>query len=324
MNTKYYVTLQDVVRDFALKVLCCEEKLEEIRIYTPDMNRPGLELAGYSQEFTADRIQLLGNVEMSYLKDLSMQTRKKKLDALFSFRFPCLILCRDLQPFPGMLDLARKYGVPVVSAKGVTTEIYSNINRFLSVRLAPRESVHGCLIEIYGEGVLIMGQSGVGKSETALELVKRGHRLVADDLVEIRKVSDTKLVGSAHEVIRHLIEIRGIGFLDVRRLFGVGSVKTTENIQLIVNLEHWVEGKEYERVGVEDHYTELLGIEVPSVTIPVMPGRNLAIIMEVAAMNNRQKRMGYNSAQELNKRVFQQAENRMDPDRDRWSGDFFQ
>lgn len=324
MNNDYYVTLDEVVADFKLEVLCCQDKLEEIRISTPDMNRPGLALAGYSQDFSADRIQLLGNVEMSYLRELSLQTRKKKLDALFHFQFPCLILCRALKPFPEMLDIAKKYGVPVLSAKGVTTEVYSNINRYLSVRLAPRESIHGCLIEVYGEGVLIMGQSGVGKSETALELVKRGHRLVADDMVEIRRVSDATLVGSAPEIIRHLIEIRGIGFLDVRRLFGVGSVKNTENIQLIVNLEHWVEGKDYERVGVEDHFTELLGLEIPSVTIPVMPGRNLAIIMEVAAMNNRQKRMGYNSAQELNRRVFELAENRRaDPARDTWSEDFF-
>mgnify|MGYP002540406366 CR=1 FL=1 len=184
MNNDYYVTLDEVVSDFKLEVLCCQDQLEEIRISTPDMNRPGLALAGYSQDFSADRIQLLGNVEMSYLRELSLQTRKKKLDALFHFQFPCLILCRALKPFPEMLDIARKYGVPVLSAKGVTTEVYSNINRYLSVRLAPRESIHGCLIEVYGEGVLIMGQSGVGKSETALELVKRGHRLVADDMVE--------------------------------------------------------------------------------------------------------------------------------------------
>lgn len=322
MNNNFYVTLREVVDDFKLNVLCCNERLDEIKVYTPDMNRPGLALAGYVHDFSSDRIQLMGNVEMSYLRDLSMQTRKRKLETLFTFKFPCLILCRGLKPFPGMLDIARKHGVPVISASGVTTEIYSNINRYLMVRLAPRESVHGCLIEVYGEGVLIMGNSGVGKSETALELVKRGHRLVADDLVEIRKVSDTTLVGSAPEIIRHLIEIRGIGFLDVRRLYGVGSVKITENIQLIVNLEPWIEGKEYERVGVEDHFTELLGIEVPSVTIPVMPGRNLAIIMEVAAMDNRQRRMGYNSAQELNRRVFEHAENKTDPAWDR-SGDFF-
>lgn len=322
MDNNFYVTLKEVVDDFKLTVLCCSERLDEIKVYTPDMNRPGLALAGYVHDFSSDRIQLMGNVEMSYLRDLSMQTRKRKLETLFAFKFPCLILCRGLKPFPGMIEIARKHGVPVLSAGGVTTEVYSNINRYLMVRLAPRESVHGCLIEVYGEGVLIMGNSGVGKSEAALELVKRGHRLVADDLVEIRRVSDTTLVGSAPEIIRHLIEIRGIGFIDVRRLYGVGSVKITENIQLIINLEPWIEGKEYERVGVEDHFTELLGIEVPSVTIPVQPGRNLAVIMEVAAMENRQRRMGYNSAQELNRRVFEKAANKTDPDWDR-SRDFF-
>lgn len=316
MENKYYVTMQEIKDDFKLEVLCCEDALAPTHIETPDLNRPGLELAGFSGDFSSDRIQLLGNVEVRYLKSLSMQTRKKKLESLFACHFPCLILCRGLKPFPEMLAIAKKYSVPVLSAKGTTTEVYSAINRYLSVRLAPRESIHGCLIEVYGEGVLITGQSGVGKSETALELVKRGHRLVADDLVEIRRVSDATLVGRAPEIIRHLLEIRGIGFLDVRRLYGVGSIKTTENVQLIVNLEHWVEGKEYERLGVEDHFTELLGIQVPSVTIPVMPGRNLAIIMEVAAMNNRQKRMGYNSAQELNKRVFEQAENKNDPEWD--------
>ncbi len=322
MKNNYYVTLKDIVNDLNLSVLCCEERLNNIKVRTPDMNRPGLALSGYVQDFSADRIQLMGNVEMNYLRDLSMQTRKRKLEALFSFKFPCLILCRGLKPFPGMLDIAKRHGVPVLSSNGVTTEMYSNINRYLMVRLAPRESIHGCLIEVYGEGVLIMGDSGVGKSETALELVKRGHRLVADDLVEVRKVSDSTLVGSAPEIIRHLIEIRGIGFLDVRHLFGVGAVKMTENIQLIINLEHWIEGKEYERVGEEDHFTEILGINVPSLTIPVMPGRNLAIIVESASMNNRQKRMGYNSAQELSKRVFEQNSSKKDPDRD-ISTDFF-
>lgn len=322
MKNNFYVTLKEIVDDLNLSVLCCSERLEKIKVRTPDMNRPGLALSGYVHDFSADRIQLLGNVEMNYLRDLSMQTRKRKLETLFSFKFPCLILCRGLKPFPGMLDIAKRHGVPILSSNGVTTEMYSNINRYLMVRLAPRESIHGCLIEVYGEGVLIMGNSGVGKSETALELVKRGHRLVADDIVEVRKVSDSTLVGSAPPVIRHLIEIRGIGFLDVRHLFGIGAVKLTENIELIINLEHWIEGKEYERVGVEDQFTEILGNKVPSVTIPVIAGRNLAIIVESAAMNNRQKKMGYNSALELNRRVFEQAENKSDPDWDR-SIEFF-
>ena len=321
-KNSYYVTLRELVDDFKLKVLCCEDKLDDIKITTPDMNRPGLALSGFVNGFSSDRIQLIGHVEMVYLKEISMQTRKKKLDTLFGFNFPCLIICRGMKPLAGMLESAKKHGVPVLSAKGVTTEVYSSINRYLMVRLAPRENIHACLVEVYGEGLLIMGKSGVGKSETALELVKRGHRLVADDLVEIRRVSDSTLVGSAPEPIRYYLEIRGIGFLDIRRLYGIGAVKNTENIHLVVNLEEWIEGKEYERVGAEDHFTNVLGIDVPSVTIPVQPGRNLAIVMEAAAINNRQRRMGYNSALELGKRVFENEQRHMDPSWDR-SEEFF-
>ncbi len=301
---KHTVCLSKIVKELQFRVLCCEEKIEQTFIGTPDINRPGLELAGYSEYFSHDRIQLMGMVEMSYLKDLSIQNRKKKLDSFFAFPFPCLIVARNLDVFPEMLAIAEKHQTPVIQAKETTTEIYSALNRYLCVQLAPRQTVHAGLIEVFGEGVLITGESGVGKSETALELIKRGHRMVADDLVEIRRVSNKTLVGSAPDIIRHFIEIRGIGFLDVRRLYGVGSVKMTENIHLVISLEKWIEGKAYDRIGLEEQYTNILGIDVPSLTIPVMPGRNLAIIVEVAAMNNRQKMMGYNAAQELNRRVF--------------------
>ena len=301
----YQVCLEKLVEEFQFQVWCCKEKIPEIFVECPDLNRPGLELAGYSKQFSNDRIQLLGNVEMFYLKELSMQTRKKKLEGIFSFGFPCMIIARGMKPFPELLSIAEKYQIPVFGAEETTTEVYSALNRFLSVQLAPRETMHAGLVEVYGEGVLITGNSGVGKSETALELVKRGHRLVADDLVEIRRVSNKTLVGAAPDIIRHFIEIRGIGLLDVRRLYGVGAVKMTENIHLVISLEHWEEGKEYDRVGLEDQYTDILGIRVPSLTIPVRPGRNLAIIVEVAAMNSRQKMMGYNAAKELNRRVFE-------------------
>lgn len=302
---KHTVCLSKVVEELQFSVLCCQEKIKEIFIETPDVNRPGLELAGYSEYFSYDRIQLMGMVEMSYLKDLSQKEREEKLDRFFTFPFPCLIVARNLAVFPEMLEIAQKHQTPIVQAKQTTTEVYSALNRYLCLQLAPRETVHAGLVEVFGEGVLITGESGVGKSETALELIKRGHRLVADDLVEIRRVSNKTLVGSAPDIIRHFIEIRGIGFLDVRRLYGVGSVKMTENIQLVISLEKWVEGKAYDRIGLEEQYTNIMGIDVPCLTIPVMPGRNLAIIVEVAAMNNRQKMMGYNAAQELNRRVFE-------------------
>ena len=305
MDEKYDVCLSKIVKDQELEVLCCEDKISEIFIYGPDINRPGLELAGYADHFANDRIQLLGNVEMQYLYSLTEDEQVRKLELLFEVGFPCMIIARNMEPCRAMLDMARKYGIPILRTPETTTAFHSELNRYLCVQLAPRVTMHACFIEVYGEGVLITGKSGVGQSETALELVKRGHRLVADDIVEIRRVSSKTLVGTAPDIIRHMLEIRGIGFLDVKRLYGVGAVKMTENIQLVVDLERWVDGKEYDRVGLEDHYTEILGIDVPSVKIPVMPGRNLAIIIEVAAMNNRQKMMGYNAAKELNKRAFE-------------------
>ena len=305
MEEKYNVCLSKIVKDQDLEVLCCEEKIKDIFLDGPDINRPGLELAGYADYFANDRIQLLGNVEMQYLYALSPKERIRKMEPLFQVGFPCMIIARNLEPCENMLEIAIKYNIPILRTEETTTAFYSELNRYLCVQLAPRTTKHACFIEVYGEGVLITGNSGVGKSETALELVKRGHRLVADDIVEIRRVSNKTLVGSAPEIIRHMLEIRGIGFLDVKRLYGVGAVKMTENIQLIVDLERWVDGKEYDRVGIEDHFTEILGIQIPSVKIPVMPGRNLAIIIEVAAMNNRQKMMGYNAAKELNRRVFE-------------------
>ena len=305
MEEKYSVCLSKIITDQQLEILCCDEKVDEIFLYGPDINRPGLELAGYADNFANDRVQLLGNVEMQYLYSLPSEERAEKLERLFKIGFPCIIIARQMEPCESMIELAQKYAIPVLRTCETTTAFHSELNRYLCVQLAPRLTKHACFIEVYGEGVLITGNSGVGKSETALELVKRGHRLVADDIVEIRRVSNKALVGSAPEVIRHLLEIRGIGFLDVKRLYGVGAVKLTENIQLVVDLERWESGKEYDRVGIDDLYTEILGIKVPFVKIPVMPGRNLAIIIEVAAMNNRQKMMGYNAAKELNKRVFE-------------------
>ena len=301
----YSVSLDRIIKEMQLRVLSGGELTAGVNITTPDLNRPGLEITGYTEDFTHDRVQLMGNSEMLYLRGLTPEVRETRLEKLFAMGFPCLIIARALEPFPEMLTLAEKYSIPVLGADIATTSLYSELNRYLCVQLAPRVAIHAGLVEVYGEGVLIEGKSGVGKSETMLELIKRGHRLVADDLVEIRRVSHKTLVGSAPDIIRHLIEIRGVGFVDVKRLYGIGAVKMTENIQLVIQLEKWVEGKEYERVGLEDKYTEILGIKVPCVTIPVMPGRNLAVIVEAATMNNRQKMMGYNAAKELNKRVFE-------------------
>lgn len=302
----YSVTLKEVMDELQLVDVTGCKNLQDILITTADVNRPGLQLAGFLEYFGADRIQIMGKVETTYLATLSKTERIKRLEAFFKTRFPCMVVARGLEIFPEMIDIARKYEIPVLRTEDVTSRFLSALILYLSVQLAPRASKHGVLVEVYGEGILILGESGAGKSETALELVKRGHRLVADDLVEIRKVSEKTLVGTAPDIIRHFIEIRGIGFLDVKNLYGVGAVKMTENINLVIHLELWDEKKNYDRLGLVDEYTDILGINVPCLNIPVRPGRNLAIIVEVAAMNNRQKKMGYNAAKALNDRVFKE------------------
>ncbi|HPP36281.1 MAG TPA: HPr(Ser) kinase/phosphatase [Clostridiales bacterium] len=300
----FTVKLKTLMEEFHLEPVCMSESAGDIEITTSDVNRPGLQLSGYMEYFGTDRIQIIGKVEMTYLASLSPQERKKRLDDYFRTGFPCLVIARDQDPFPEMMEASEKYSIPILRTKDITSRFMSGLIRYLNVMLAPRISMHGVLVEVYGEGILILGESGVGKSETALELVKRGHRLIADDLVEIRRVSDTTLLGAAPENIRHLIEIRGIGIVDVKHLFGMGAVKMQENINLVIKLELWKEGKMYDRLGLEDHFTDILGISVPSLVIPVRPGRNLAIIVEVAAMNHRQKKMGYNAAKFLSERFF--------------------
>lgn len=299
----FTVTMREIADEFQLEDVSKVKPLEDILIATADVNRPGLQLAGYFDYFGPDRIQIVGKVETTYLSGLTPKERYERLDAFFHYGFPCMVVSRDLEIFDEMLEVSRKYGIPVLKTNDVTSRFLSGLISYLNVKLAPRITNHGVLVEVYGEGILILGDSGVGKSETALELVKRGHRLVADDVVEIRKVSDKTLVGTAPDIIRHFIEIRGIGILDVKNLYGVGSVKMTENINLVINLEFWDVNKNYDRLGIDDEHTDILGIKVPSLNIPVRPGRNLAIIVEVAAMNNRQKKMGYNAARALNDRV---------------------
>jgi len=299
MSDEHKVALNKVVEEFDLETIYLPQEAEDIFVSTNDVNRPGLQLNGFYEYFDPSRIQIVGKMEFAYLDTIDEATRRKHCEMLFSKEIPALIIARDLEVYPEMLEFADKYKVPLLRSKESTSTLLSKIIAFLNLELAPRITRHGVLIEVYGEGMLILGESGVGKSETAIELVKRGHRLVADDAVEIRKVSNITLLGSSPDNIRHFLELRGIGIINARRIFGMGAIKVTEKIDLIVALEQWNPDKSYDRMGVDNQYTEILGVRVPSLTIPVKPGRNLAIILEVAAMNNRQKKMGYNAAQEL-------------------------
>lgn len=303
MAEKFKVSLQKVIDEFKLEVIYIHKEAEEIMIDENDVNRPGLQLMGFYEYFNPERIQIIGKMEFAYLSTIDEKTRRERLQLLFAQRLPALIITRELPYFAEMLELAKEYEVPLLRSKESTSNFMSGLIAFLNLNLAPRITRHGVLIEIYGEGVFITGESGVGKSETAIELVKRGHRLVADDAVEIRKVSNISLVGSSPDNIRHFLELRGIGIINARRLFGIGAVKLTEKIDLVVELELWNSEKIYDRMGVDTEVVSLLGVKVPSLTIPVKPGRNLAVILEVAAMNNRQKKMGYNAAQELLNRL---------------------
>ena len=297
------VTLEKLIRELKLKNLTEEIDTKKIKILVPDINRPALQLTGFYEHFDHERVQLIGNVERAYLDHMDHDERMKVYEKLFSFHIPCLLFARGYVPDDEVIELAKKNGVAILVTERFTSDMTAEIIRWLNVELAPMISIHGVLVDVYGEGVLIMGESGIGKSEAALELIKRGHRLVSDDVVEIRKVSDATLVGTAPEVTRHFIELRGIGIIDVKTLFGVESVKNTQAIDMVIQLEEWNKETEYDRFGMEDNYIEFLGNKVICHSIPIRPGRNLAVIVESAAVNYRQKKMGYNAAQELYKRV---------------------
>lgn len=303
MAEVFKVSLQRLIDEFKLENIYAPKDPNEIMIDENDVNRPGLQLMGFYEYFNPERIQIIGKMEFAYLSTIDEKTRRERLQRLFSQRIPALIITRELPYFPEMLELATEFEVPLLRSKESTSNFIAGLIAFLNLTLAPRITRHGVLIEIYGEGVFITGESGVGKSETAIELVKRGHRLVADDAVEIRKVSNISLVGSSPDNIRHFLELRGIGIINARRLFGIGAVKMTEKIDLVVELEQWDSEKVYDRMGVDTEFVNILGVKIPSLTIPVKPGRNLAVILEVAAMNNRQKKMGYNAARELLNRL---------------------
>ncbi|MBQ9111638.1 MAG: HPr(Ser) kinase/phosphatase [Oscillospiraceae bacterium] len=308
MAEKFTIALKKIIDEFKLEVIYMPRDPEEIMIDENDVNRPGLQLMGFYEYFNPERIQIIGKMEFAYLSTVDEKTRYERLELLISQKLPALVITRELPYFSEMLELARKYEMPLLRSKESTSNFMSGLIAFLNLNLAPRITRHGVLIEIYGEGVFITGESGVGKSETAIELVKRGHRLIADDAVEIRKVSNISLVGSSPDNIRHFMELRGIGIINARRLFGMGAVKLTEKISLVVEMELWNPEKIYDRMGMDTQYVSLLGVKVPSLTIPVKPGRNLAVILEVAAMNNRQKEMGYNAGAELMNRLGMQMD----------------
>ena len=305
----FTVNLEKVIREMKLDRLYYPNK--EVLIDTADLNRPGLQITGFFDYFDPSRIQVFGMVENTYLAGLSSEVRYNSLKRLFEKQISAVILTRNSNASAEMLKLAEEFETPMLRTSQPTSSFTSSLNAYLNVELAPRITRHGVLVEVYGQGVLILGESGVGKSETAVELIKRGHRLVADDAVEIKKVSSKSLIGVSPDIIRHFIEIRGIGIVDVKNIFGMGAVKESEKIDMIIHLEAWEKGKQYDRLGLVDEYTNILGLDIPSLTIPVKPGRNLAVIFEVAAMNNRQKRMGYNAAVELNNRLMSQMESQL-------------
>ena len=297
------ISLQRLIDKFKMKNLTGEINIDKIKITQPDINRPAMQMTGYFEHYDSTRLQIVGFVEHTYMQSLSVEQKTKIYNEILDHPTPAFVFCRELEPDPLFLETAIKYGVPVLSTSKATSAFMAEVIRWLNAKLAPCIQVHGVLVDIYGEGVLITGESGIGKSEAAIELIKRGHRLVSDDAVLIRKVSEDTLIGSAPEVTKHLIEIRGIGIVDVKQMFGVSSVKDDQQIDLVIKLKDWSKDQEYDRMGLEEEYTEYLGNKVVSHTIPIRPGRNLAVICESAAVNHRQKKMGYNAVEELYKRL---------------------
>lgn len=303
MSVEFSVPLSQIAEALNLTEVYVAENYKETNISTVEINRPGLELTGYLEFFDNKRIQVLGNTEFSYLGRYGPEAQKMVIDSIFSFGPPAVIICRDIEPSNAILESAKLHKVSIFSTPQSTSDLTASLVQYLNKELAPRITRHGVLVEVYGEGCLLTGDSGVGKSETAIELIKRGHRLVADDAVEIRRTAQTTLYGQSPENIRHFIELRGIGIINARKLFGMGAIKLQEKIDMVINLEQWDSAKFYDRMGLDNEYMKILGVEVPTLTIPVKPGRNLAVIIEVAAMNNRQKKMGYNAARELLKNL---------------------
>ena len=311
MDQAHSVKLKTIAEQLHFQIVRESADYEHIEISNVNLNRPGLLLAGYCDYFDDDRIQLIGLIETAYLQQFTPEERLARFENLMAKKIPALIICHDVETMPECLEMAEKYDITLFKTNTDTSELMANLIGFLREQLAPRITRHGVLVEIYGEGVLLLGESGVGKSEAAIELVKRGHRLIADDAVEIKRIDSRTLQGTAPELIRYYIELRGIGVIDLRRIFGSGAVKLHETIDLVINIESWQEGMTYDRLGANEQYTNILGVDVPFLTIPIKPGRNLAVILEVAAMNNRQKKMGYNSAKEFTDRINHHFEQQM-------------
>ena len=311
MIDTYSVPLSDLVKEFDLIVEFASTDYDSIRLTVEDVSRPGMQLAGFFDHFDPMRLQVMGNVETSYLARLSEEARTSILDRLFSYKFPAMLITRNITPIPQCIEMAKKHNVTLLRATDRTSTMVSAIITYLKSALAPRVTRHGVLMEIYGEGVLLTGESGIGKSEAAVELLKRGHRLISDDAVEIKKISGKSLIGTAPELIRDYVELRGIGIVNVAKLFGMGAVKIDNTIDLVVNIVPWNTHEVYDRLGLEDQYTEILGVKIPMNTIPITPGRNLAVILEVAAMNNRQRKFGYNPAVEFTTKINRHFEQNM-------------
>lgn len=303
MSTNRSVRVKDIVEKFQMEVINKGTDYDTEILTITDVNRPGLQFIGFFDYFDPRRLQIIGKSEMTFLRGYSSEERRKRFEDLFCYEIPALVISRNLDIFPECLEMAQKHGRTLLRTKYTSVEFTAMTIDYLNHVLAPFITRHGVLVDVYGEGVLIFGDSGIGKSETAIELVKRGHRLIADDAVEIKKVSSRELNGAAPEVLRHYIELRGIGVINVAKLFGMGAVKDNTSIDLIINMVPWRDGEAYDRLGMETHYEEILDVQVPSITIPITPGRNLAVIFEVAAMNNRQKRMGYNAAVEFTEQM---------------------
>ena len=303
MINMYSVLLTALVEEFSLEVAFKATDYEKIRLTVEDVARPGLQLAGYFDHFEPMRLQVMGNAEASFMQKLSPDERAITYDRLLSYKFPALLIARNIPVDPLCIEMARKHNVTILRCKEATSTIVSAIIAFLKAALAPRITRHGVLVEVFGVGLLLIGESGLGKSEAAVELLKRGHRLIADDAVEIRKVSEGSLIGTVPDLIRNYIELRGIGIINVAQLFGMGAVKAENEINLVVNIVPWNTQEVYDRLGLEEQYMEILGVKVPMITIPITPGRNLAVILEVAAMNNRQRQMGYNAAMEFTEKM---------------------
>ncbi|MGL5345919.1 MAG: HPr(Ser) kinase/phosphatase [Peptostreptococcaceae bacterium] len=304
MNLDDRVSIKELVKELNLNIVHMPED-KDYYVYTQDINRPGLQFAGYFEYFAYDRLQIVGKSEYNYFSHMDAETRRNILDEFFSYEIPALIVSRDLEVKPDVIEFAKKHNRVVLSTTRNTTRLVNTLSNYLDTKLAPHTTIHGVLVDLYGIGVLIRGESSIGKSETALELVQRGHRLVADDAVEIRKVDDRILVGQSPELLRHFLEIRGIGIIDVRSLYGVGAVKNSKGIDIVVYLESWDENKYYDRLGLDKEYEEILGVKVEKLVVPVKPGRNTSMVLEVAAMNFRQKGMGYDAAQEFTKKLAQ-------------------